>query len=113
MRWYLYRDTYYQNLTEKQDAYLKGHIGMPYSSEQNSSKNLTKAIDHCIETLRILSMCQADVSLYSYEWRTHDNYTRQERKSNSKKVCVKWDRLATWMEERSVTWEPTLIAPDS
>jgi hypothetical protein len=88
--------------------------GSTIISVSRSPKTLFKASsadripDHCIETLRISIMCQADLSLYTFTWRTaHDN--RPKSKSDSKRQCVNWNDIEAWSMARRVSLWPRLI----
>ncbi|KAH7125251.1 hypothetical protein B0J11DRAFT_300685 [Dendryphion nanum] len=90
LRLHLYKDTYYSNLTQANIDWFYGHL------------------DHCIETLRISIMCQADLSLYTFSWKTsHDN--RPNSKSNAKRQCVNWDEVEEWSMKRRVSLWPRLL----
>ena len=67
-------------------------------------------VDHCLETLRISSMCKADTSLYTFQWKS-SNDTKPATKSNSERVCVEWDPLADWARQRAMGWNPDIIGP--
>ncbi|OAG02414.1 uncharacterized protein CC84DRAFT_1220740 [Paraphaeosphaeria sporulosa] len=90
LRLHLYRDVYFTNLTEANLQWFYDHL------------------DHCIETLRISIMCQADLSLYTFKWDSNDEY-RPHAKSNSKRMCVNWDEVERWSSERKVSLWPRLI----
>ncbi|OCL09074.1 hypothetical protein AOQ84DRAFT_291950, partial [Glonium stellatum] len=90
LRLFLYSDVYYPNLTEANVRYLQGHL------------------DHCLETLRLSLMCNADLSLYTFRWDS-ENATRPLPKSNSSRKCVEWDRLELWARKRMVPLTPMLL----
>ncbi|KAI9674945.1 MAG: hypothetical protein M1822_009007 [Bathelium mastoideum] len=92
LRFLLYREKYYPNLTETQENYLHGHL------------------DHCIEALRISVMCSADTSFYTFYW-PNPNAHRPSSKSNAKRYCVNWDALDGWARERAIDLDPWLIRP--
>lgn len=81
-RVFLYKETYYPNITETQMIYV------------------TKHLDHCIDTLRRSSMCRADTSLYTFRWRGGDVTRKPELKTNAERVCVNWQAVETWGQER-------------
>lgn len=65
--------------------------------------------DHCLETLRLSSMCSADIGLYTFRWPSHHDHSKKlATKSNSVRQCVDWDRLHEWAEGRSVGFNPVL-----
>ena len=70
--------------------------------------NLIRELDHCIETLRISIMCQADLSLYTFRWDTEDE-NRPHAKSNSKRQCLNWNEVETWSMNRKVSLWPRLL----
>ncbi|OCL14663.1 hypothetical protein AOQ84DRAFT_280564 [Glonium stellatum] len=90
LRLFLYSDVYYPNLTQANIKYLQGHLG------------------HCIETLRISVMCQADMSLYTFRWENSTD-DRPATKSNAKRQCVNWDPLEKWSQNRKVSLWPVLL----
>ncbi|KAG8413423.1 hypothetical protein J3458_012984 [Metarhizium acridum] len=84
MRFYLYQEHYYPNLTEAQHEYLRGHL------------------DHCLETLRLATMCRGSADVYSFYW----NGTKTGKpatQSNAKSVCVKWSSIEGWAYSRMPT----------
>ncbi|KAL8671456.1 MAG: hypothetical protein Q9168_004044 [Polycauliona sp. 1 TL-2023] len=91
IRYMLHKDHYYPNATDEQLQYESKHI------------------DHCLETLRLSSMCKADVGLYTFEWITGD--AKPATKSNSVANCVNWDKLHAWASKRSVGFNPALKRP--
>ncbi|KAI0378768.1 hypothetical protein F5Y04DRAFT_139672 [Hypomontagnella monticulosa] len=92
LRFYLYRDVYYTNITEAQERYLHSHL------------------DHCIETLRLTIMCHGNTGVYSFAW---DDPTapKPATQSNSKSVCVKWSSIETWSYSRMTSSDPLLRRP--
>ncbi|KAF2692090.1 hypothetical protein K458DRAFT_285376, partial [Lentithecium fluviatile CBS 122367] len=73
---YIYKDTYYPNLTANEEVYLKGHL------------------DHCLEVLREQIMCSADTSIITFFW--NDSRVKPGSKSNSKRVCANWNVFQQW-----------------
>lgn len=92
LRFYLYRDMYYANITEAQENYLHSHL------------------DHCIETLRLTIMCHGNTGVYSFAW---DDPTAHKpaTQSNSRSVCVKWSSIETWSYSRMTSSDPLLRRP--
>ncbi|KAG8163786.1 hypothetical protein KVR01_007083 [Diaporthe batatas] len=82
LRFYLFRDKYYPNLTLAQDLYLHGHL------------------DHCLETLRLTIMCHGNTGLYSFAW-DDPNAPQPATKSNSRSVCAKWSSIEEWAISRT------------
>ncbi|KAI1196093.1 hypothetical protein F5X97DRAFT_325892 [Nemania serpens] len=85
LRFYLYRDHYYPNLTTSQEEYLHVHL------------------DHCLESLRKAVMCHGNSALYSFKWHGDDG-PRAAVKSNAKSVCVKWDSIEAWSSSRMLPY---------
>ncbi|KAF2021504.1 hypothetical protein BU24DRAFT_417143 [Aaosphaeria arxii CBS 175.79] len=90
LRMHLYRDVYYENLTEANERWFFDHL------------------DHCIETIRLSIMCQADLSLYTFTWKTSTD-TRPKAKSASKRQCVNWDEVQGWSMNRKISLWPRLL----
>ncbi|KAK4224047.1 hypothetical protein QBC38DRAFT_486307 [Podospora fimiseda] len=97
LRWYLYKDDYYTNITSVQEDYLKGHL------------------DHCLETLRMTIMCHGNSALYSFYWPNgkdpSEPLKKPVAKSNSKDVCVKWRSIEDWSYSRMVAPDHPLKMP--
>ncbi|KAI0556237.1 hypothetical protein F4679DRAFT_578359 [Xylaria curta] len=85
LRFYLYRDHYYPNLTIAQDQWIQVHL------------------DHCLESLRKAVMCHGNAALYSFKWHGDDG-PRATVKSNAKSVCVKWDSIDAWSSSRMLPY---------
>ncbi|KAF2015189.1 hypothetical protein BU24DRAFT_482779, partial [Aaosphaeria arxii CBS 175.79] len=90
VRLYLYRDTYFGNLTEANLEWFYSHL------------------DHCIETLRISIMCNADLSLYTFYWKEREE-NRPHAKSNSQRQCLNWAQIEQWSISRQVSLWPRLV----
>ncbi|KAI2638330.1 hypothetical protein GGS21DRAFT_433682 [Xylaria nigripes] len=82
LRFYLFRDRYYPNLTAAQDIYLRGHL------------------DHCIETLRLTIMCYGNPALVSFAW-GGESAQKPLTQSNSRSVCAKWESIDAWARSRT------------
>ncbi|KAI1275616.1 hypothetical protein F5Y07DRAFT_368982 [Xylaria sp. FL0933] len=89
LRFYLYRDHYYPNLTSTQEDWLHLHL------------------DHCLESLRKSVMCRGNSALYSFRWHGDDG-PRASVKSNAESVCVKWDSIETWSYPRMLPYNNPL-----
>lgn len=53
--------------------------------------------DHCVESLRLYLICNADISPVSWVWKDGDG--KQEGKyvtSTTKHICRNWDRIWEW-----------------
>ncbi|KAI1428154.1 hypothetical protein F5Y12DRAFT_733886 [Xylaria sp. FL1777] len=92
LRLYVFRDRYYPNLTESQHHYLKTHL------------------DHCLEVLRISTMCHGNTAINSYRWDT-ETIDKPLTKSNSSSVCVKWSSIEDWSYSRKVSYVPPVRWP--
>ncbi|KAI0486504.1 hypothetical protein F4859DRAFT_470572 [Xylaria cf. heliscus] len=85
LRFYLYREHYYPNLTATQEEYIHIHL------------------DHCLESLRKAVMCHGNSALYSFRWHGDDG-PRASVKSNARSVCVKWDSIEAWSYSRMLPY---------
>ncbi|KAK5987043.1 hypothetical protein PT974_11159 [Cladobotryum mycophilum] len=81
LRFFVYREHYYPNITDVQHNALQGHL------------------DHCIEQLRIATMCQSNTAMYSFHWRNPKAY-RPSTESSGKAVCAKWSTVENWARSR-------------
>lgn len=90
--WHMHEVIYFTNLTETEREYERGHAR------------------HCIETIRMSLMCQANTALYTFEW---DESTRKKQHltSNARRQCIKWDPVHEWASERSVGLNPQFHRP--
>lgn len=90
--WHMYDDVYFANLTAQDRDYERGHAR------------------HCIETIRMSLMCQANTALYTFEW---DESTRKKQHltSKAKRQCVNWKPIHEWASERSVGLNPEFHRP--
>ena len=61
--------------------------------------HLPDHIDHCLDNLRQLIMCKADVSLQTYDWL--DNTPRPFANFKIEHDCYNWNALNDWAKERS------------
>ncbi|KAK9439700.1 hypothetical protein VB005_07859 [Metarhizium brunneum] len=84
MRFYLYRGHYYPNITEAQHEYLRGHL------------------DHCLETLRLATMCRGSTDVYSFYWNGAKT-GKPATQSNAKSICVRWSSIEKWAYSRMPT----------
>ncbi|KAI1432589.1 hypothetical protein GGR50DRAFT_586863 [Xylaria sp. CBS 124048] len=83
LRFYVFRDRYYPNLTTAQETYLRGHLE-----------------DHCIETLRLSTMCYGNQALVSFAWGGEDA-EKPLTQSSSRSVCAKWESIDAWARSRT------------
>ncbi|PFH57202.1 hypothetical protein XA68_15382 [Ophiocordyceps unilateralis] len=90
LRFWLYREHYYPNLTDSQFRYSHRHL------------------DHCLETLRLTIMCHGNTALYSFNWNKPTEY-RPATQSSSRSVCVKWASIHDWALSRKTSTTPSLV----
>ncbi|MCJ1233296.1 hypothetical protein MMC14_001251 [Varicellaria rhodocarpa] len=88
IRFYIYKDLYYPNITSQQQSYEEMHV------------------EHCLEKLRISAMCTGDVGLYTFAWKP--DRPRPITKSSAARNCVNWDTLESWAKSRSAGYNPRL-----
>ncbi|KAJ4347897.1 uncharacterized protein N0V89_009269 [Didymosphaeria variabile] len=69
-------------------------------------------LDHCIEVLRLSSMCNADLSLYTFTWPKEENFTFLDAHSKTPRKCVDWTQVEEWSDRRKVELAPTVIMPE-
>lgn len=93
MRNFLYLSTGPTPLSAEQVTYYRSHL------------------DHCIEVLRLSSMCNADLSLYTFTWPRKEDFTFLDAHSNTPRKCVNWDQVEEWSVQRKVELAPTVIKP--
>lgn len=82
-RW-IYRDHYQPNLTAAEFEENKIHI------------------DHCIELIRVSTMCRGDTSLSTFKWLDTDHGLVTETRDVSYHSCVNYDALMDWVRGRSL-----------
>ncbi|KAF8864295.1 hypothetical protein BDZ45DRAFT_737301 [Acephala macrosclerotiorum] len=61
--------------------------------------HMSEHIDHCLDNLRLLVMCKADVSLQTYDWL--DNTPRPFANFKIEHECYNWDSVNEWAKARS------------
>ncbi|KAI1762538.1 hypothetical protein GGR53DRAFT_532566 [Hypoxylon sp. FL1150] len=91
-RLFLYRDRYYENITEAQDYYLRRHL------------------DHCLESLRMTIMCHGNTGLYTFAW-TSPNQGKPVSQSNARSVCVSWNSIKDWSHSREIPGTEKVMGP--
>ncbi|KAB8290713.1 hypothetical protein EYC80_008352 [Monilinia laxa] len=92
LRLYLYKESYYHNLTSQEVEYLEEHL------------------DHCIETLRLSIMCGGDVSMYTFHW-DKPHQVKPTTKTNSRRQCISWEPFEEWGQKHMVETNPRLKSP--
>ncbi|TVY36281.1 Cyclochlorotine biosynthesis protein [Lachnellula subtilissima] len=88
IRFFLYADHFYPDMTEKQRVNEQRHV------------------EHCLEALRVSTMCTGSTGLWSFEWQP--NVTKAHAKTDAQRSCVDWDALDNWTRERAVGFNPPL-----
>lgn len=83
LRFYLYAEHYYPNLTTQQRKATQTHL------------------DHCIESLRKATMCHADTNLVTFNWK-NPTTVLPELQTNGRMTCTKWSSIETWATQRMV-----------
>ncbi|KAF2443855.1 hypothetical protein P171DRAFT_474012 [Karstenula rhodostoma CBS 690.94] len=91
---FLYLSTDPSPLSAEQITYYRSHL------------------DHCIETLRLSAMCNADLSLYTFTWPREENFTFLDAHSKTPRTCVDWGQVEAWSVGRKVGLAPTVIKPE-
>ena len=56
-------------------------------------------IDHCIDNLRMAIMCNADISLQTFDW--VDNSPRPLANFKTEHECLDFEALDSWAEDHS------------
>ncbi|KAK3988012.1 hypothetical protein QBC44DRAFT_382730 [Cladorrhinum sp. PSN332] len=77
----LYRDQYYQNMTDQENDLLNQHT------------------EHCLDYLRQYVMCNADTTLITMHWL--DKHRKPAARDLGEHKCVVWDDIDQWMAKRS------------
>lgn len=57
-------------------------------------------IDHCVDHLRQVVMCKADLALDAFDW--VDWYDRPWMRFSVEHECVNWDRIFQWSKAHQV-----------
>ncbi|QKX60768.1 uncharacterized protein TRUGW13939_07914 [Talaromyces rugulosus] len=96
IRHWVYRDYYLENATESVLIEESAHV------------------DHCIELLREAILYHADTTLSGFRWIKADGATHLTVEAPGYHICVAWDKLRAWNDERAVeAFESgVLAAPD-
>ncbi|KAF1935604.1 hypothetical protein EJ02DRAFT_415491 [Clathrospora elynae] len=92
--WHMYDEIYFANMTEMDREYERGHAR------------------HCIETLRLSLMCQANTALYTFEW-DESRRKKQHLTSKAQRQCIRWDPVYEWASGRSVGLNPQFHVPNN
>ncbi|KAI1800518.1 hypothetical protein F4811DRAFT_26099 [Daldinia bambusicola] len=92
LRFYIYKERYYPNLSESDEKYLQIHL------------------DHCIEALRETVMCNGNTALISFYW-DNPNSSQPAAQSNARSECAQWDSIERWGYSRMVPTNPDFERP--
>ncbi|KAI5919788.1 hypothetical protein F4810DRAFT_466838 [Camillea tinctor] len=92
LRFYLYKDRYYPNLSESDVKYLQIHL------------------DHCIESLRDTVMCYGNTALISFFW-DNPKSSQPAAQSGARSKCAQWDSIERWGYSRMVSTSPDFQRP--
>ncbi|KAL7943546.1 hypothetical protein V8C42DRAFT_359214 [Trichoderma barbatum] len=92
LRFWLYKDYYYPNITKAGEEYLNVHL------------------DHCTEALRLAIMCHGDTGMYTFTW-ADPKARKPMTQTNSKSACVKWSSIDDYARTRMISTNPSLIHP--
>ncbi|KUJ21331.1 uncharacterized protein LY89DRAFT_639313 [Mollisia scopiformis] len=88
IRFFLYRDHFYPNMTAEQEHGEASHV------------------EHCLESLRTSTMCTGDTGLWTFEW--HPHVAKAQAKTAAQRSCVDWGALDEWTRGRAVGFNPRL-----
>ena len=75
------------------------HVGKYIQSYGSWQWELTSA-DHCIDMLRQLVMCKADISVMTFSWHPHVPGPWPKFELNHE--CRNWDNINMWARERAI-----------
>ncbi|KAK8080941.1 hypothetical protein PG997_008759 [Apiospora hydei] len=92
LRFYIYKDRYYPNLSESEEKYLQFHL------------------DHCVESLREAIMCYGNTALISFYW-DDPKASQPAAQSNARAKCAVWDSIEHWGYSRRVPTSPDFQRP--
>ncbi|KAF1815939.1 hypothetical protein P152DRAFT_455666 [Eremomyces bilateralis CBS 781.70] len=94
IRHWIYKDFYYPNLTVGSEAYVENKVH----------------VDHCIENIRVSTMCRADTSLNTFAWMDVSKGWVTAAEDTGYHSCANMDNLMGWVKERSLDLlEPNLL----
>lgn len=68
-------------------------------------------VDHCLESLRQVVMCSADVSVYTLQWTPHNRH-KPAVKVPQPHACTDWEALHEWMLGRSASLSDAVGPPE-
>ena len=109
LRKFTYRDYYAQRVDAfRNPEKLRVHMGkhnqastQPHKHEESQVK-LTRLfpLDHCIEMLRQVIMCNGDLHIITYDWVAHADWPWPDFSVN--RLCRSWDNILGWIGSRVV-----------
>ncbi|ORY19202.1 hypothetical protein BCR34DRAFT_552734 [Clohesyomyces aquaticus] len=91
---------------------MRNFLYLHRHSQNFSSENLEywyDHLDHCIELLRISSMCTPDLSVYSFTWPSNQNASFLDAHSYMPRNCIDWRQLEAYTWKRRIGLTPTLL----
>ncbi|KAI1074525.1 hypothetical protein F5B20DRAFT_432849 [Whalleya microplaca] len=77
----------------------------------DSEPVLRSHVDHCIDMLRQVLMCQADVGIVTYNW--VEGWADAYPDFSTQHKCRKFDRIVAWADQHSTPVEDPTVGPDS
>ncbi|KAF2728223.1 hypothetical protein EJ04DRAFT_569715 [Polyplosphaeria fusca] len=83
--------------------------------EQQAAVVSTDHLDHCLELLRRSTMCNADLSFFTFSWPADPDARFLNPHSTSPKWCVNWEQVESYAWKRKIGLTPTLLkdVPDN
>jgi hypothetical protein len=92
LRFYLFRDVYYPNMTAAEEEWEVEHL------------------DHCLEALRQSIMCNGNTEVISFAWDDLSSF-KPFTKSQGTAVCVEWKSIEDWAYTRAIPPHPRYLKP--
>jgi len=81
------------------EYFLPEHYPITAARYPHAPGELNVHVDHCIDNLRTLSMCHADMTLMTYEWWDRTPFPQVVPMSQHK--CANWEKLTNWIQDRA------------
>ncbi|KAK0737598.1 hypothetical protein B0T21DRAFT_439502 [Apiosordaria backusii] len=108
--------SYLRTIRKKNKTIPPPLLLLPQHLPTNPSGNetwadLTVHVDHCLESLRQLVLCNADTNVYTLHWTDHSRL-KPSVKVPQQSVCVDWEGLHGWMKGRGVGFGE-MVHPES
>ena len=73
------------------------HIGKDGSVSSASMTSLTRFPDHCIDSLRQIAMCHADIEMVTFDWVESQPFPFPNFVVN--RECRNWDKVLQWAKD--------------